>query len=143
VHNEYGTECYCDHAAAAFRAWLRGRYGDLERLNEAWSTAFWSQHYSAWEQILPPRATRYLPNPAQVVDFRRFPSAELLAAYREQKAVLRGATPDTPVTTNYAFGSWVPVDQWEWSREVDLVAIDDYPSDPGGGVLPAARWRHG
>lgn len=134
VHNEYGTACYCDHAAAAFRAWLRARYGDLDRLNEAWSTAFWSQHYSAWEQVLPPRATQYLPNPAHLLDFRRFLSAELLAAFGEQKAVLRQATPDVPVTTNFAFGGWVPVDQWQWSREVDLVAIDDYPSESGGGA---------
>lgn len=134
VHNEYGTGCYCDHAAAAFRAWLRRRHGDLDRLNEAWSTAFWSQHYSSWDQVLPPRATQYLPNPAHVLDFRRFLSAELLTAFGEQKAVLREVTPDVPVTTNYAFGGWVPVDQWRWSREVDLVAIDDYPSDPGAGA---------
>jgi beta-galactosidase len=134
VHNEYGTECYCDHVAAAFRAWLRRRHGDLDRLNEAWSTAFWSQHYSAWDQVLPPRATRYLPNPAHVLDFRRFLSAELLAAFGEQKAVLRELTPDIPVTTNFAFGGWVPVDQWQWSSELDLVAIDDYPSDPGPGA---------
>jgi beta-galactosidase GanA len=24
-------------------------------LNEAWSTSFWSQRYSDWAQILPPR----------------------------------------------------------------------------------------
>jgi beta-galactosidase len=64
VHNEYGTMCWCDHAAAAFRSWLRRRYGDggagLDALNEAWGTAFWSQRYSCWEQVLPPRATQYL-----------------------------------------------------------------------------------
>ena len=67
VHNEYGTLCWCDHAATAFRCWLRGRYGDdkaaLAALNEAWGTAFWSQRYSSWDQVLPPRATQYLPNP--------------------------------------------------------------------------------
>ncbi|HTC70081.1 MAG TPA: beta-galactosidase, partial [Acidothermaceae bacterium] len=48
VNNEYGchvAECFCDASADAFRAWLRARYGDLARLNEAWGTAFWSQHY--------------------------------------------------------------------------------------------------
>src|SRR5688572_11845630 len=52
VHNEYGTWCFCDHCAAAFREWLRLRYGSLEGLNEAWSTAFWSQRYGRWEEIL-------------------------------------------------------------------------------------------
>ncbi|WP_326820065.1 beta-galactosidase [Streptosporangium sp. NBC_01756] len=129
VHNEYGTRCHCDHVAAAFRAWLQVRHGTLDALNDAWTTSFWSQHYSAWEQVMPPRATQYLPNPAQTLDFRRFLSDEMLACLREQKAVLRELTPDVPVTTNFVFGDWVPVNQRHWAEEVDLVAIDHYPAD--------------
>lgn len=134
VHNEYGTACHCDHAATAFRGWLRKEYGDLDALNDAWVSAFWSQHYSAWEQIFPPRATQYMPNPGQLLDFRRFWSDELLSAYVEQRDLLRAATPDVPITTNYVFGGWVPVDHARWAREVDLVAIDHYPSDAGLGA---------
>ncbi|MEU4829715.1 beta-galactosidase [Streptosporangium sp. NPDC023615] len=129
VHNEYGTTCHCDHAADAFRVWLRERYGTLKALNEAWTTSFWSQHYSAWEQIAPPRATRYLPNPSQTLDFRRFVSDAMLDHFRDQKAVLRDITPDVPVTTNFVLGDWVPVNQRHWADEVDVVAIDHYPSD--------------
>jgi beta-galactosidase len=132
VHNEYGTVCYCDHAAAAFRRWLRDRYGTLDALNEAWTTAFWSQRYADWEHVLPPRATPYLANPAQLLDFRRFCSDELLACFREQRDVLRELTPDVPVTTNFAIAPWVPIDPWAWAREVDLVAIDHYPSSNDG-----------
>jgi beta-galactosidase len=131
VHNEYGTWCHCDHVATAFRRWLRGRHDSLDALNDAWTTSFWGQHYSAWEQITPPRATQYLANPSQVLDFRRFLSAELLGHFRAQRDVLRELTPDVPVTTNFVFGGWVPVDHREWAREVDLVAIDHYPSAPG------------
>ncbi|TCN44540.1 beta-galactosidase [Kribbella orskensis] len=131
VHNEYGTTCYCDQVSVSFRRWLEDRYGGLAALNEAWTTAFWSQGYSAWEQVFPPRRTQYLANPAQVLDFRRFFSDELLTAYREQKAVLRSLSPGIPITTNFVFGSWVPVDHWRWAREVDLVAIDHYPEGAG------------
>jgi beta-galactosidase len=134
VHNEYGTVCQCDISAAAFRRWLRIRYGDLEALNDAWTTAFWSQRYTDWEQIRTPRATQYLANPTQVLDFRRFTSDELLTAYVEQRDILRAETPNIVVTTNYVLGGWVPVDHDRWSREVDLVAIDHYPSDPGPGA---------
>ena len=134
VHNEYGTMCHCDLSAAAFRRWLQIRYGDLDTLNDVWTTAFWSQRYTDWAQIRPPRATQYLVNPTQALDFRRFTSDELLAAYVEQRDILRAATPDVPVTTNYILGGWVPVDHDRWSREVDLVAIDHYPSDPGVGA---------
>jgi beta-galactosidase len=46
VNNEYGchvAECYCDASAEHFREWLRTRYGDLDALNEAWGTAFWTR----------------------------------------------------------------------------------------------------
>ncbi len=128
VHNEYGTWCFCDHCAAAFRAWLQQRYDDLARLNEAWTTAFWSQGYGRWEEILPPRATQYLPNPAQELDYRRFLSDSLLAAYSEQRDVLKAANAEVPVTTNFVLAPWVPVDHARWAREVDVVAIDHYPS---------------
>ena len=134
VHNEYGTTCYCDHTAAAFRIWLQRRYGVLDRLNAAWTTAFWSQGYSDWAEIQPPRATQYLVNPTQALDFRRFWSDELLGAFREQKAILRGFTPDVPITTNFVFGGWVPVNHAQWAAEVDLVAIDHYPGSAGIGA---------
>jgi beta-galactosidase len=134
VHNEYGTTCHCELTAEAFRAWLRRRYQGLDHLNDAWTTAFWGQHYTGWAQIRPPRRTQYLPNPAQVLDFRRFTSDELLTAYVEQRDVLRAAAPGVPVTTNFVLGGWVPVDHARWAREVDLVAVDHYPSDPGPGA---------
>jgi len=135
VHNEYGTRCWCDHAAAGFRRWLRARYGDgdhgLAALNEAWGTAFWSQRYSAWEQILPPLATQYLPNPGQDLDFRRFWSDELLAAFTQQRDVLRQNSPGIPVTTNFMGPDHLVVDAWSWAREVDVVAVDHYLSSAG------------
>ncbi|WP_045742318.1 beta-galactosidase [Actinoplanes rectilineatus] len=134
VHNEYGTDCRCDLTAEAFRTWLRDRHGDLDVLNEAWTTAFWSQRYSDWSQIMPPRATQYLPNPAQVLDFRRFLSDELLGAFTEQRDVLRSFTPDIPVTTNFVQGGWVSVDHARWAAEVDLVAVDHYPDSAGPGA---------
>jgi beta-galactosidase len=127
VHNEYGTDCRCDLTADAFRVWLERRHGSLDALNEAWTTAFWSQRYSDWRQITPPRATQYLPNPAQVLDFRRFLSDEMLGAYLEQRDLLRGFNPTIPITTNFVQGGWVSVDHARWAAEVDIVAVDHYP----------------
>jgi beta-galactosidase len=127
VHNEYGTVCWCDHAARAFRDWLRGRYGSgqagLGALNDAWGTAFWSQRYSAWEQVLPPRATQWLANPSQ--------SLELLAAFREQRDEIRRHAPAAPVTTNLPLPGYQVLDAWAWGREADLVAVDHYLESPG------------
>ncbi|QUQ65474.1 beta-galactosidase [Kutzneria sp. CA-103260] len=130
VHNEYLTLCWCDQVAAAFRNWLRRRYDGLDALNEAWGTAFWSQHYTAWDQVLPPRATQWHKNPGQALDFRRFWSDEALAAYREQRDAIRGHS-DRLVTTNLMVPAYQNLDLWAFGREVDVVAIDHYPSGPG------------
>jgi len=129
VHNEYGCHnwhCFCDTSAAAFRAWLRDRYGTLERLNDAWGTAFWSQRYGDWEQVIPPRATAYntFANPTQQLDFWRFSSEELLDCYRAEAQVLREHSTQ-PVTTNF-MGFFKPLDYWAWAKEQDLVSNDHY-----------------
>ncbi|GAA4415148.1 beta-galactosidase [Georgenia halophila] len=131
IHNEYGTIDHGPHAARAFRDWLRGRHGTLERLNEAWGTAFWSQHYEDWEDVLPPMATQYLHNPAQVVDFKRFCSDEMLAAFDEQKAEIRATGSSVPITTNFMLPTWNHLDQWAWSEHEDLVSVDHYLDTTG------------
>ncbi|MFI7616662.1 beta-galactosidase [Nonomuraea terrae] len=129
VHNEYGchnARCYCDASAAAFRAWLIDRYGTLDALNDAWGTAFWSQHYGDWEQILPPRITPSFANPAQQLDFRRFSSDALSALYRAERDLLRELAPGVPATTNFMGGSHWDIDYWSFAQEVDVVSTDHY-----------------
>lgn len=140
VSNELGchnAHCYCDVSAAAFRLWLRHRYGDLRALNEAWGTDFWSQRYSDWEEINPPRLTTSFSNPTQQLDFKRFSSDELLAQYRAERDVLRRVTPGLPVTTNFiAMWAFRDVDYWSWAPEVDIVSNDHYlrSDDPNAHV---------
>ncbi|WP_336214061.1 beta-galactosidase [Nonomuraea sp. LPB2021202275-12-8] len=129
VHNEYGchnSRCYCDASAAAFRGWLVARYGTLDALNEAWGTAFWSQRYSDWGQILPPRATPSFHNPGQQLDFRRFSSDALLDLYRAERDLLAGLAPQVPATTNLMAGAHWDMDYWSFAREVDVVSNDHY-----------------
>ncbi|TQM09356.1 beta-galactosidase [Pseudonocardia kunmingensis] len=130
VSNELGchiVRCYCDESAAAFRRWLAGRYGTLEALNEAWGTAFWSQHYSSFDEVLPPRLTPSFSNPGHELDFSRFSSDALLDYYRAERDVLRTLTPDLPVTTNLMVNARQPgPDYFRWAPELDLIAQDHY-----------------
>ena len=131
VNNEYGAHtpaCYCDVSARDFREWLERRYGDLEALNAAWGTAFWSQRYGAWDEIQPPRLAPYSSNPVQELDFHRFSSDALLACYELEREVLGRLTPQVPVTTNF-MGLFEPLDYWDWAAREDVVSHDAYP-DP-------------
>ncbi len=75
VNNEYSChqqECHSAAATQAFRQWLRKKYRTLDALNDAWTTAFWSQRYGAWDEIWTPRRAPYHNNPAQELDYARF-----------------------------------------------------------------------
>jgi beta-galactosidase len=139
VNNEYGCHvprCYCDESAAAFRRWLTAKYITIGALNEAWGTAFWSQRYSNFDEVLPPRATPAYPNPTQSLDFDRFSSNEMLACFLSEKAILREITPDIPITTNF-MGLFRGADYWTWAPHVDVITDDLYP-DPADPDAP--RW---
>ncbi len=128
IGNEFGTVCYCDRCAARFRTWLQVRYGDLDGLNEAWGTAFWSQRYSDWAEVIPPRQVQYVINPTQDLDYQRFASDLLLGGFVAERDIVRAHNPAIPVTTNF-MGFFKGTDSWRWAREEDLVSLDTYP-DP-------------
>ncbi|MBM4795475.1 beta-galactosidase [Streptomyces sioyaensis] len=131
VGNEYGChtrQCYCEVSADDFRRWLRARYGGIEALNAAWSTAFWSQAYGDFDEVLPPRTAPTFPNPAQQLDYLRFGDEALRACYLAEKAVLERVTPGVPVTTNL-MPQHKPVDAFAWAPHMDAMALDFY-QDP-------------
>lgn len=150
VSNELGCHnalCYCDESAAAFRCWLRRRYVTIEALNIAWGTAFWSQAYQEWSEILPPRATLSLRNPGQVLDFHRFSSDELLAYYRAEADAIRRSSA-APITTNFMVTAHIKnLDYWSWAGDMDLIANDHYRdhrlADPTAELAFAADLSRG
>lgn len=128
IGNEYGQVDYSDDAAAAFRIWLRQRYGSIDELNAAWGTAFWSQRYDHFGEILPPRSAPYIINPTQNLDFHRFSSDQMLECYRQQYDLIRQFDPVRPITTNFMGFHW-STDYQQWAEHMDVVS-DDYYNDP-------------
>ncbi|GAB4052851.1 beta-galactosidase [Catellatospora paridis] len=127
-HNVYD---YSDDAARAFRTWLQARYATVEALNHAWGTAFWSQEYSDWAQILPPRLATTHPNPTQQLDFKRFSSDALREHLRAERDILHRLTPDVPVTHNFMImGGTKGMDYAAWAADIDFVSNDHY-LEPG------------
>jgi beta-galactosidase len=130
VSNELGCHnalCYCDVSAAAFRGWLEKRYGDVASLNAAWGTAFWSQRYGSFDEVLPPRVAPAFPNPTQQLDFHRFSSDQQLANFIAERDLLREVSPGVPITTNLMVTEHIRnMDYFTWAAEMDVVSNDHY-----------------
>ncbi len=130
--NEFGChvrQCFCDVSADDFRRWLRARYGTIDELNRAWATGFWSQRYSDWAEIHPPRTAPTFLNPGQRLDFARFSDDAILACYLAERDIVRRHS-DKPVTTNFIGLVHKPIDSYKWASSMDVVSLDSYP-DPG------------
>ncbi len=134
INNEYTSDCWCDKCAAAFRVWLKERYGTIERLNQAWYTAFWSHTFQDFEEIVPPnlRSEHWSANktafPSISLDYARFHSDSVLACYLEEYRAIREVTPDIPITTNFhGIGTYKPLNYFDWAKHMDVVAWDNYP----------------
>lgn len=133
VSNEYGGYCYCDNCEAAFREWLKERYGTLEKLNKAWNTRFWGHTFYDWDEIVVPNELSEEWGGSRTnfqgisLDYRRFQSASMLECYKIEYNELKKHTPDIPVTTNL-MGFYPELDYFEWAKYMDVVSWDNYPS---------------
>lgn len=132
IDNEFGchdtARCYCDNCAAAFRGWLRGRYGTLGALNEAWGNAFWSQSYTDWEQIGPPILAVTEQNPSHVLDYWRFSSDAWVGYEALQARLLRGHGGPTQFVTHNYMGNFPDLNYHKLAEPLDLVTWDSYPT---------------
>ena len=141
IGNEYGchtAECFCPACAQAFRAWLADRYGDVERLNAAWGTDFWSQRYTSLEQVAPPASMPTFPNPAQMLDWRRFSDHQLRSLMEAEARILR-AHSSLPVTTNF-MGDFPATDYWRWAESLDIISDDSYPDPADAAAAHEVAW---
>ncbi|MFR5004427.1 MAG: beta-galactosidase, partial [Bifidobacterium dentium] len=132
VSNEYGCHNrfdYSEDAERAFRQWCEERYGTIEKVNDAWGTAFWAQRMNDFSEIIPPRfiGEGNFMNPGKLLDFKRFSSDALKAFYMAERDTLAEITPDLPLTTNFMVSaSGTGLDYDDWGGEVDFVSNDHY-----------------
>ncbi|GGG03400.1 beta-galactosidase [Paenibacillus abyssi] len=129
IDNELNCEInifYSDADHAAFREWLKVKYGSLAKLNEAWGAVFWNQTYTDWQQVHLTRPTvSNSPNPHQALDEKRFISDNAISFAKLQADILREKAPNHWVTTNGMFGH---LDSHELTdRTLDFFSYDSYP----------------
>jgi len=96
---------YSPSSQDAFREWLKNKYKTINALNAAWGTAFWSQWYSSFDQVIIPNTTIvgwWGNNPHALLDFKRY-LADAQAEFLDfQAGILRSyIAKDQYITTNY------------------------------------------
>ncbi|PTX54858.1 beta-galactosidase [Litoreibacter ponti] len=127
--NEYGCHdtvlSYSDAALAGFRDWLSQKYQSPDALNRAWGNIFWSMEYASFDEIGLPNLTVTEPNPAHVMDFRRYSSDQVVAFNRDQTEILRRHT-DAPLIHNY-MGRVTEFDHFDVGADLDIASWDSYP----------------
>ncbi len=139
VSNEYGGEDFAPGAIAAFREWLKTRYGSLDRLNAAYWTAFWSHTYGDWDEIDAP-GEPYGETAIQglTVDWRRFTTDATVGFMLNEAAPLREISPDVPLTTNF-MGTYPGLDYRRFAPHLDFACWDSYPGF-GGALTDTGTW---
>lgn len=101
-HYAYSYD-HSENAQRSFRRWLRNRYCDIDRLNRAWGTAFWSLTYNDFNQIRIPnqQVLAGTANPHAVLDYKRYTADEAAGFIDFQCAVMRPLiAPGQWITTN-------------------------------------------
>jgi beta-galactosidase len=123
LDNEYNRVCYCDRCRRLFQQYLAEKFGSLDALNHHWATRYWSQTYSAWEQIPLPIGPH---NPGLMLEFKHFVTESYCKFQRLQLDVLRPHLPPG-VWVTHNFMNWFDgFDHYVLAKDLDLASWDWY-----------------
>src|SRR5688572_11487858 len=123
IDNEFCRPCYCDICQAEFRHFLQSRYGDLETLNQRWSTAYWSQTYFNWEQMPVPWGSH---NPGLMLEHKRFITRSYIRFQKTQIDAMRPhLAPGVWITHNF-MGWFDGFDHYDLCQDLDMATWDWY-----------------
>jgi beta-galactosidase len=123
IDNEYNRVCYCEHCQQLFRQYLQEKFGSLEALNARWTTRYWSQTYSAWEQIPIPIGAH---NPGLMLAFKHFVTESYRKFQKLQLDLLRPHLKPGDWTTHNLMGWYDGYDHYDLAEDLDIAAWDWY-----------------
>jgi beta-galactosidase len=123
IDNEYEKPSYDPETRTQFQQWLKARYGTLDNLNRRWTTAYWSEGYTSWDQI--PIQVGY-GNPGLLLSWMRFVSDTWRSYQKNQLEVLRAHSDPAKFITTNTMGWFDGYDHYTVEQDLDLAAWDDY-----------------
>ncbi len=116
--NRDASACWCPDTAAAYRAWLLEKYGDLDTIRRVW------HRYSLSDiaQINPPAALQFAPDSMDWLAFRKDSYYE----YVQRKIALISSIDKTHLITAHGLGSTLThhtaqcCDEWSAAKNVEV-----------------------
>jgi beta-galactosidase len=123
LDDEYNRVCYCDRCQSLFQRHLADRFGSLDALNYHWSTRYWSQTYTTWEQIPMPIGPH---NPGLMLEFKRFVTESYRRFQRLQIDELRPHLGSDVWITHNFMGWFDGFDHYEMTQDLDMASWDWY-----------------
>lgn len=127
ISNEFGGECYCPLCVKRFQSYLADKFdNNIEKLNSAWWTTFWSHRYNSFDQIEPPFEGGEYSIMGLNLEWKRFTTWNTTDFMKSEIALLKTATPQIPVTTNF-MPMYEGLDYRVMARELDVISWDSYP----------------
>ena len=127
ISNEFGGECYCPLCVKRFQNYLADKLDhDIDKLNKAWWTTFWSHNYNDFSQIEPPYSNGEYSIMGLNLEWKRFTTWNMTDYMKHEIAIVKKATPDIPVTTNF-MQMYSGLDYRTMAKELDIVCWDSYP----------------
>jgi beta-galactosidase len=125
ISNEFGGDCHCDYCQQAFRSWLKSKYGNLDTLNHAWWTTFWSHTYTEWAQVESPSIHGETQVHGLNLDWKRFVSDQTIDFCKHEINIVRAYSNEIPITTNMHMTEGI--DYRKLAKELDVISWDTYP----------------
>ncbi len=124
---------YSPSSQEAFRLWLKNKYKKIDALNIAWGTAFWSQWFNSFDQIIIPNTNLvgwWGNNPHALLDFKRYLADSQAEFLDFQAGILRNyISKNQYITTNYT-AVCTGADPMR-TKKLDFATYTAYPN--GGG----------
>lgn len=126
-HN--ALNCYCEQCAEAFRGWLEDKYGNIDALNEAWFSSFWSHNMPSFEHVQIFPNTKVGTSPQWRLDWMKFGGDSWVEFLDRQVEILRPLTGEQLISHNI---TWYQeqLDYRKLTEKHDVVGIDSYQREP-------------
>ena len=127
ISNEFGGACYCDSCKKRFQEYLAEKFDhDIDKLNHAWWTGFWSRRFTSFEQVEPPYSNGEDSILGLNLEWKRFTTWSTNDFMRFEIDTLRKVDPKTPVTTNF-MTMYEGLDYHQMMDSLDIISWDSYP----------------